>query len=450
MNIDTPIYSALLKHKQLDLSSFHTPGHKSGDFLPKDLLSLDFTELPDTDELYNANGIILEAEKNIARLFNTKRSLISSGGCTLAIQAMIKIAMDFSGSVKGKKKNKMLFARNSHRAAVNTMALLGIEPIWLIPRHDEPALFGGRIMPEDVEDAVIKNPDVCSCFITSPNYYGEISDIKAISEVCRKYNILLLVDNAHGSHLAFLNENLHPIHLGADMSACSLHKTLPVLTGGAVLNINNENLLKNEYNPKDAMALFGSTSPSYPIMASIDLCTAYLLNGGGASYKALEHRISKIKDTALERNIPIPNGICDKLRICLNTASIGLSGVEQVKYFHSRKIEPEFCDGQNSVFICTPFNSEKDFIRLENAIKSMPQRPNVSKKCEPISTPKFGMSVREAVLSESITVSAENAVGHIACGFECPCPPGIPSIIPGEKIGADICPKDKKIKIVKE
>ena len=131
-----------MNHKEKEFSSFHTPGHKCSDILPQELLRLDFTELPDTDSLYEADGIILNTEKRLERLFGTKRTLISSGGCTLAIQTMLMLA-----SSRGKK---MLFTRNIHRSAVNTCVLAGIEPVWIMPKSDS-AFFTGRITAEDAD-----------------------------------------------------------------------------------------------------------------------------------------------------------------------------------------------------------------------------------------------------------------------------------------------------------
>lgn len=420
---NTPLYNRLVQHNGLDRSSFHTPGHKCADFFPDDLLKLDYTELPDTDALFEADGVILETEKNLAELFGTKRSMISSGGCTLAIQAMLRLALLYG--------NKMLFARNVHRSAVNTMALLGIEPVWLAPKS-ENGLFTGRVTPQDIEQALKNDSEISACYLTSPDYYGEISDIEAIAKICKKYNTILLVDNAHGSHLAFMNENLHPVHLGADMSACSMHKTMPVLTGGAVLNIGNSHFTDNA---KDAMALFGSTSPSYPIMSSIDICTDYMLNRGGINdYRQLETRISKIKQLAAQKGIIQPDGLCDPLRVCLNTASVGLVGKAQQQYFEDNGIDCEFCDGENAVFICTPFNSERDFIRLENAIENMPVSKNLSTVFSVSELPKKALSPREAMFSKVETVSLENSLGRIAADTACPCPPGIPVVMPGEII----------------
>lgn len=414
--MNTPIYSQLLKHKNLDYSPFHTPGHKNAGFFPDHLLQLDFTELPDTDALYEADGIILETENNLAKLFSAQRSVISSGGCTLAIQTMLRLAC--------RHGNKILFARNIHRSAVNTCALLDIIPKWILPQS-ESGFFTGRISPEDVETEFLKDNEISALYVTSPDYYGEMTDIKALSEICRKYNKLLLVDNAHGSHLAFLKENRHPIHLGADMSACSLHKTLPVLTGGAVLNIGNPEFAEDA---KTAMSLFGSTSPSYPVMASIDLCCRYLAERGADEYKLLEERVLQIKELAKNHGIIQPSGLCDNTRICIGTPNIK----NQIDFFHSLKIEPEFCDGENAVFICTPFNRERDFKRLETAVSKI--HGQSEKKSLTFTLPEIALTPREAVLAETERISVQNASGRIAAESACPCPPGIPVVMPGEII----------------
>ena len=429
MNSDT-LYSKLKEYVNKGYSSFHTPGHKCADFFPDDLLSLDLTELPETDALYEADGIILETEKKLAHLFSAKYSLISAGGCSLAIQAMLKLASDCG--------KKILMARNSHRTAINAAALLGLEPVWLCPKS-EGNLFTGRISPNDVEKALEANREITACYITSPSYYGELCDIKKIANICHRHNVLLLVDNAHGSHLAFMEKKLHPILLGADMSACSLHKTMPVLTGGAVLNINNEALIPYA---KRSMSLFGSTSPSYPIMASIDLCCEYMQNSDGITqYRQLEERIDKIKRLAENHGAVQPTGLCDPLRVSVNTSVFGITGTKQIEYFHRHMAEPEFCDGHNAVFICTPFNSDTDLSRLENAIVELTSLSAKNYNIESInfySLPDKAMSLREAVLSHSETVRLSEAHSRIAADTACPCPPGIPLIMPGEIINEEV------------
>ena len=417
----TPLYTSLIEHQKKGLSPFHTPGHKCSGFIKTDLLSLDLTELPDTDTLYEADGVILQAEKGLAELFGAERTLISAGGCTLAIQAMLRIA--------SKRGKKILFARNVHRSAVNACALLGIEPHWVMP-SSQSGLFTGRVAPGDIKTALEADPDIAACYITSPDYYGEITDIAAVAEICHRAGALLLVDNAHGSHLAFAKQKLHPIQLGADMSACSLHKTLPVLTGGAVLNIGNSALADEG---KKAMALFGSTSPSYPIMASIDLCREYMQNGGADEYRALEERVRKIMELAHKRELITPEGLCDPLRVCINTSCAGIAEDKQTELFHGFGIEPEFCDGRNAVMICTPFNSERDFERLESLILSLHGSETADSPVRP-GLPQYVMSPREAMLGDTETVGLDEAVGRISADSSCPCPPGVPVIMPGELI----------------
>lgn len=408
----TPLYTALINHKKLNRSSFHTPGHKNNPLaLPQDLLSLDFTELPDTDSLFEADGPIMEAEKLAAKLFGAERTCISAGGCTLCIQAMLKLAAPLGSDI--------ICSRVLHRSAVNTMALLDLHPIWA--------------MPEDIISVIEKNPNAKAVYVTSPNYYGEILDIKSISETCKKYDIPLLVDNAHGTHLMFTNPILHPLYLGADMTACSAHKTLNVLTSGAWLNINNKKFCENA---KDAMALFGSTSPNYSVMASLDLAREWLFSHKD-EYIMLQKKVSEIKSFANELGISISEGLCDPTRITLNTSSIGLSGTKAAEIFRNAGVEPEFADSAHIVFIATPFNKDNDFIRLYDALKLLP----INKPFPPHSPlpplPPVKVSIRTAVFSETKTVPLESAAGRIAAEAACPCPPGVPIVMPGEEITKD-------------
>ncbi len=420
---DTPIFEGLMAHREKHYSPFHTPGHLNRGFLPQELLTLDFTELPDTDALFEADGMIARGEEHLTRLYGSARSLISAGGCTLAIQAMLALAC--TGG------RKLLFARNSHRSAVNTAALLGIDPIWLLP--ESGGGFTGRVSASAVAQALEEHPDAAGVYITSPSYYGELSDIPGIAEVCRRHGALLLVDNAHGSHLAFLQENLHPIRLGADLCACSLHKTLPVMTGGAALHIADPVLADGA---RQKMALFGSTSPSYPIMASIDLCCGYLSGSGRDAYRRLEPRVARIKRLAADRGLSQPEGRCDPLRVSIRTADAGLRGQQaQTAYFHRHLIEPEMCDGTNVVLLCSPFHTEEDFTRVEQAISGLTAETSVPEHT-PSPLPEKVLTPREAVLSESERVAVSDAVGRIAAESACPCPPGIPVVVPGERIGA--------------
>ncbi|WP_444658888.1 aminotransferase class I/II-fold pyridoxal phosphate-dependent enzyme [Caproiciproducens sp. R2] len=409
----TPLYTALVNHRSLNRASFHTPGHKNNPLsLPQDLFSLDFTELPDTDSLFEADGPILEAERLAAKLFHAGRTCISAGGCTLCIQAMLRLAAPVGG--------KAVCSRVLHRSAVNAMALLDIQPVWALP---------GEII-----SAVERNPDAKAVYVTSPNYYGELLDIPAIARACRQADIPLLVDNAHGAHLMFTDPVLHPLALGASMTACSAHKTLNVLTGGAWLHIADSRFADGA---KDAMALFGSTSPNYAVMASLDLARAWLEAHKG-EYAALQQRVQKIRLAALEHGLSLPSGPSDPTRITLDTASIGLSGSAAAEIFRGAGVEPEYADGAHVVFIATPFNTESDFARLRDAIELLPARSPLPVTPELPPLPPVKAGLREAVFSAAETVPLENALGRVAAQAACPCPPGVPVVMPGEEITKDV------------
>ena len=404
-----PLYDALRAHTMLGRSSFHTPGHKGNpEALPETLFSLDLTELPDTDSLFDADGPIREAEELTARLFGTARTCFSAGGCTLCIQAMLRLAAPHGG--------RILCSRAVHRAAVNAMALVGIEPVWA--------------MPDRVADTLRRVPDVCAVYVTSPNYYGQLLDIPAISAACRERSVPLLVDNAHGTHLMFTEPKLHPLLLGADLTADSPHKTLNVLTGGAWLQVGSPNYAGAA---KSAMALFGSTSPAYPVMASLDLCREWLELHTDA-FAPLQRRVAEIRAFAQTRGITLPAGQLDPTRITLNTASIGLSGTEAAELFRKNGVEPEYADSAFVVLIATPFSTARDFRRLKRAIGLLPiSRPlPVPEALPPL--PPLETGLREAVLAESETVSLSSAVGRIAAEAACPCPPGVPAVMPGERV----------------
>lgn len=411
--MSAPLYDALLRHRGLGRASFHTPGHKNNPAaLPPDLLSLDFTELPDTDSLFEADGPIREAELLAARMFGAARTCISAGGCTLCIQAMLRLAAPRGGTV--------VCARTVHRGAVNAMALLDIQPVWA--------------MPEDLPATIRRHPEAKAVYVTSPNYYGQLLDIPALSAACREAGIPLLVDNAHGAHLRFTQPGLHPLAQGASMTACSAHKTMNVLTGGAWLNIADARFAGGA---KDAMALFGSTSPNYAVMASLDLAREWMETQATAAYGTLQKKVEELRAVAAERGIRFPEGLCDPTRLTLNTGSVGLSGTDAAERLREAGIEPEFADGAHVVLIATPFNTEEDFARLAEAIRRLPVGEPLPEHPALPPLPPVKTALREAVLAPARRVALEDAPGRIAAEAACPCPPGVPVVMPGEEITAE-------------
>jgi arginine decarboxylase len=428
---NAPLYEALKKYKSQNLSHFHTPGHKATNSSPfydvfGDALAFDVTELPQTDSLYDAESVIFQAESAAASHFGVKHTLFSAGGATLCIQAMMRLTQ--------KRGNKLICARNVHRTAINAMALLGINPIWVYPTQFENSTLPGYISVQDIEEKLATNSDVSAVFITSPDYYGVISDIKGISNACNKYDVPLLVDNAHGSHLFYCEGGaLHPIKLGASMTCDSAHKTLPVLTGGAFLQINSE---KFSYRAaKDAMSLFGSTSPSYLIMLSLDIARAWLEQNGNTAYNELCNKVANLKQLCIKTGFKFPSqAVFDPARLTLDFNSIGYSGEQAEAMLFEFGITSEMHDNCYVVILPSPFNKKVDFERLENFIKSIKIKQPIKNERAIFSNQQSVMTIKEAVFAPNEIVSIDKSVSRIAAECRIPCPPGVPLIMPGELI----------------
>lgn len=437
---DTPLLTALQNHAAGSPASFHTPGHKcSRSVLDQmgDILSLDLTELEDTDSLFEAGGVIVQAETLTAALFDAKKTLFSAGGCTLALQTMMALAVPMGG--------KVIAGRMIHRAAVNAMALLDIKPVWVYPsintngindktntdsKENDTPLPGG-LSVEDIAHTLRQNPDADAVYITSPDYFGTLSDIEGIAKVCRRRHIPLLVDNAHGSHLRFVDRALDPIVCGAAISAYSAHKTLPVLTGGAWLHIGDETY---SANAKQTMAVFGSTSPSYPVMASLDLTRAWLDSQGASAFCTLAKKVKDINGYAQQLGFILPSGQRDPVRITLSSLGLGLTGTDLSALLAQKGIVAEYADHNHIVLIPTPFNQDSDFERLVYALKDVPRSSPIQPKAYGISRPYGTMPLRKAMFSPFERITAAQSIGRVAAETACPCPPGIPLVIPGEKI----------------
>lgn len=268
-------------------------------------------------------------------------------------------------------------------------------------------------------------------YLTNPDYLGNMIDIKGIAKVCHKYGVLLSVDNAHGAYLKFLNSSLHPIDLGADICCDSAHKTLPVLTGGAYLHLSNETPKWLLGEVKNALALFGSTSPSYLILQSLDAANTYLTGYP----QQLDHFIPMV--TKLKRNL-MSQGYClygkEPLKITIEAKKYGYKGKELARILLKKNIVCEFADPDYLVLMITLQTMEDGLQCLENALLTIPPKPPIM---EPM--PEFGkgeqvLSIREAVFSPSKTIPISESRGRILATTTVGCPPAVPILVCGERI----------------
>ncbi len=423
--ISTPIADFVKAYAENGGARLHMPGHKGKGFLGFE--KFDITEIKGADTLYEADGIIAESERNASVLFGTAKTLYSTEGSSQCIRAMMYlIALN---SEKGRKP-VVLAARNVHKTFVFAAALLDIEVIWLWP-EEKGSVCSCPVSVEMVEKALDEGC-VDAVYITSPDYLGGMADIKSLADVCHKKGVILAVDNAHGAYLHFLNDSLHPMDMGADICCDSAHKTLPVITGGAYLHINHDAPEVFKDQAKYAMALFGSTSPSYLCMASLDMCNAYLADGYEAKLNETVLRIESVKNE-LHRN-GYETVASDPLKITIKVPE-GSTGNDIAEKLRERDIECEYADPDFVVLMLTPENADSDFEKLLSALEKN-DKPCRSAEVS-ITKAETALGIREAVMSLSETIRISDAEGRICRVPTVSCPPAIPVVVPGEIISGE-------------
>lgn len=423
--MNTPIVDFVRRYSESGTARFHMPGHKGrGEYAP------DITEIKGADELYGADGIIAESENNATALFGSAHSYYSTEGSTLAIKAMLTLAA--SERPQGERP-LFLAARNVHKAFVYGAAMLDAEVEWIYSSAGH--ICECKISPEDADRAIKmcrRKPD--GLYITSPDYLGNIADVERIAEVCDRHGVPLLVDNAHGAYLAFLEENIHPLALGASMCADSAHKTLPVLTGGAYLHIAKKAERFCE-RARGALAMYASTSPSYLILQSLDACNKYLADSDEKRRAFAAEYVRNARKMLADKNIVTEGN--EPLKIVINAAASGYDGRALGEILRERGIEPEFCDGDYTVLMVSEFNSDGEFDALNEAFESLEAREPIAREFVNVPHCKAGMSIREAVFAPSESVDADKALGRICALPTVSCPPAVPVAVSGEIINDD-------------
>jgi len=461
----TPIFDYINKYQQSNPTRLHMPGHK-GVATRLGVEQFDITEIEGADELYAADGIIAQSEKNASDLFGA-HTYYSTEGSSLSIRAMLFLLVKWCR--KEGKQPYILAARNVHKTFINTVALLDIKVDWLMGRQQD-SFEECRISPEQLQaklDAM--NPKPSAVYITSPDYLGNVADIKGLAQICHDNNILLLVDNAHGAYLRFINPSQHPMDLGADMCADSAHKTLPVLTGGAYLHISHKTDSFFMENAKYALEMFGSTSPSYLIMASLDLANEYM--------ETMSQRLMEFA--------PIVAGVKTRLK----TLGYKLIGDELLKIsiecdgngqeiatkLIEENIYPEYIDDNHIVLMLTSENSDGDLkklvcvleeiagevvVRDERATRqsAINLSDNAQAANQQMQAPLQLVSAHDAIYADFEELPAQKCAGRILAAANVSCPPAVPVYMMGERIGEEVADpdsevgrllKNKKLKVVK-
>ena len=419
-----PIQRFLSEYRERGAVRAHMPGHKGVGGLSEEY---DLTEITGADSLFAPDGIIKESERAASELFGAV-TFYSTEGSSLSIRAMIYLTRQYAAE-RGERA-KILAARNAHKVFISAVAMTGVEVEWLCCSGDSYLDAGARA--EAVRERLASGDLPTAVYITSPDYLGDMADIREIAEACHDFGVLLLVDNAHGAYLKFLPESRHPIDLGADMCCDSAHKTLPCLTGGAYLHIAKDAPSILAERAKSAMATFGSTSPSYLILASLDGVNGQLSCGYPAALAEFCEKMYKLKAQISQHGYTLTGD--EPLKITVKAKDYGYLGYELGRLLEERNIYAEFADPDYLVLMLSPATKDCELETILSALLSVPRRERIESTPPKIGLPERALSPRVAMLSPRECIPARYSVGRILADVTVGCPPAVPIVVSGEKI----------------
>lgn len=411
--MNTPVWDYIERYVNQNPVRLHMPGHKGQGILEQ----YDLTEVQGADVLYHATGILKESMENASGIFDSGKTVYSAEGASLAIRAMVYLL-----KLRG---NKIAAARNAHSTFVTAAALLDMDVQWLYGEN----LLSCLITPAELE-RFLQEHDVSAVYLTSPDYLGNVADIQGLSEVCRRYGVLLAVDNAHGAYLKFFGR--HPLELGADICCDSAHKTLPVLTGGAYLHIGKNAPTVFYEQAQKAMSLFASTSPSYLILGSLDRANRYMAEVFGEELQNFVPQVEALKKKLAQCGYMLLGD--EPIKITVAPKSYGYTGEELAQLLFEKGMICEFADPDYLVLMVTPKNKSGDLEQVAQLLCSLPRKLPITEKQPTLYRPQKAMNMHEALMSPSVTLPAEQCLGRVLAAPTVSCPPAIPVLVCGEVV----------------
>lgn len=474
------LYEALVEHGRSDEYPFHMPGHKRQFHLIEDPYQIDITEIDGFDNLHHAEGILLEAEHRAARLYGSEETHYLVNGSTSGLLAAV--------SACTRRGGRILVARNCHKAVYHAVFLNGLHVSWLYPEVDMSRGIYGSIDPEQVRRALEKdaertrhevqnhmhtqdrvhaaeeNPEnvtedgrIAAVVLTSPTFDGVVSDIREIARIVHTYGAVLIVDEAHGAHFAmdpYFPESA--VACGADLVINSVHKTLPALTQTALIHVNGS--MVDRIRLKKYLDIFQSSSPSYVLMAGIDRCICLMaerrqeLYGQFISHlEQTRERLSHLKYLHLvdggEREFPC--FAYDRSRLVISTEGSSIGGQELYRILREEyHLQPEMAAEHYVILIATVADTEEGLNRMCCALEEIDKRPvmsqesaaNIGSACHWLQNEE-AMCMEEAENSEMYETLLTKSAGGVSGEFIYLYPPGIPLLIPGERISRQLIEK---------
>lgn len=447
--LETPLFDALLKHRNRHPIQFHIPGHKKGqgmdpafrEFVGDNVLSIDLINIAPLDDLHSPKGAIKEAQSLAAEAFGADYTFFSVQGTSGAIMTMIL-------SVVG-PGDKIIVPRNVHKSTMSAIVLAGAIPIFIAPEIDTEYGIAHGISVESVEKALTTYPDAKAMLVINPTYFGFAADLKQIVDLAHERNIPVIVDEAHGVHIKFHDElPISAMQAGADMAATSVHKLGGSLTQSSVLNVREGLVSINRV--QSVFSMLTTTSTSYPILASLDSARRQLAIHG---YDLIDQAIRLSKD-ARKRINKIPHLKCagrellnssatfdmDPTKLLISVKDLGITGHEAEEWLRNNaNIEVELSDLYNILCIVTLGDTKKELNLLINALQRMSQAYDseamiTESKVSVPDIPALAMSPRNAFYSPTEMIPFKESAGYICAEFIMVYPPGIPIFIPGEII----------------
>ncbi|MBI4396163.1 MAG: aminotransferase class I/II-fold pyridoxal phosphate-dependent enzyme [Elusimicrobia bacterium] len=448
----TPLFDTVFNHAKNRVVSFHTPGHKNGrgvdkrlrSFTGRNMYFMDVTVFPEVDSLHDPQGPIKKAQQLMARAYGVEHSFFLVNGSSVGNMIMLMSACQPGDSV--------IISRNAHKSAMSGIILSGVWPIWVQPKVDQNLDILFDSSPTQIEEALRKYPEAKAVFVTSPTYTGVTTDLVKIAEICHSRGKVLLVDEAHGPHLKFHKDlPVSAVEAGADMCVQSTHKILSALSQGSVVHFQSD--LVDLTRLRRMVSLLQTTSPNYIILASMDLARRQAVLHG----ESMLGRVIRCGEKGRKRINALKNFFCftrkdiadrgydlDVTKLTINVTKTGLSGYEVEDILTKEyKIQVDAADLFNLIAIMGIGSDKSDVDKLVSALEEIDEKYRGAAQNWVLQIPELTtemvMVPRDvSLLYTSKRVPLRKAVGHISAQTLTPYPPGIPVLIPGERITQEI------------
>lgn len=431
------LYSRLEKYGDSDFYGMHMPGHKRNRELIRNRIpyELDITEIDGFDDLHHADGILKEAEARAARLYQADQTHFLVNGSTVGILSAIL------GSTK--KGDKILVARNCHKSVYHGIYLNELEPVYLYPTYEKSGI-NGEISSEEVEEILAREQGIKVVMIVSPTYDGVVSDVRAIARIAHQYGIPLIVDEAHGAHFGFhpyfpKNANMQ----GADVVIHSVHKTLPALTQTALIHLNGT--IANRRKIERYLHMLQSSSPSYLLMASIDLCMEFLEKRGQQAFEIYVQELEKVRKRLerLKRLKLIRTKQYDRSKLVVSVKESQIASRELSKILREKyHLEMEMTAGDYILAMTSVGDTKEGLERFAAALESIDADLREKEQVKNIgSLPRTELCLKSSEIidrTDGVSVIWEESGGQISMEYAYLYPPGIPLIVPGEKVTEEV------------